>query len=85
MYLDELLEVLNDNAVITLYDASQIRIGVYDGKDTLDVVFTTYEDKEINVADFEVTDVFPDNYNKINCIGIEINIDIKEYKECIML
>ena len=74
MFLSELLEVLNDNGVIIIYDAEQKLIGTYDGKDSLDFYFSTMDGNEISVEEFEVTDIFPDKLMNINAIGIELNV-----------
>lgn len=74
MYLSELLEVLNDNSVIILYDANQKRIGTYDGKESLDIYFSTMDGEEISVEDCKIADIFPDSTLKCIAIGIELNV-----------
>ena len=35
MYLDELLELINDNSVVRIYDSKQEELGIYDGKESI--------------------------------------------------
>ena len=68
MNLEELLEVINDSAFIKVYDAEQNYIAAYDGKDSIPESFN----------DFEVNDIFNDEYHfnnrTVNAIGIEIEM-----------
>lgn len=70
MLLYELLEYINDNSVITIWDANHNCICHYDGKDSIDEFY----------GDFEVMDIFPDTCcgGRIPCIGIEIDFDDME-------
>ena len=74
MLLYELLEVINDSAFVKIYDAEQNYIASYDGKESIPESFN----------DFEVNDIFNDEYhfsNKVvNAIGIEIEMYKLDYR-----
>lgn len=63
MYLEELLEIINENSIIKLWDAKQSIIGIYDGKESIN--------EDFNYC--EITDIFSDKYQGKEAIGIEID------------
>ena len=71
MILEELLDVINDNCVIRLYDCNQNVIGMYDGKENISEEFN----------EWTVWDIFADEWT-VNgkktrtVIGIEIDYEI---------
>lgn len=82
MYLSELLEVLNDNATVVLYDSNLETIGFYEGKNTIDCYYISYDNEKIRAADFKVSAIFPVRKRDLSCIGIELEMNVKDYKEC---
>lgn len=64
MLLEELLELVNENANVEIYNAAnQDLLSCYDGKDSIDERYN----------DYEVTDVF--GTDKANTICIEIDYE----------
>lgn len=74
MLLYELLEVINESAFVKIYDGEQNYITSYDGKESIPESFN----------EFEVNDIFNDEYkfnNKtVNAIGIEIEMYKLDYR-----
>ena len=70
MYLDELLEIINESAFIKIYDAEQNYIAAYDGKESIPESFNN----------FEINDIFNDEYHFTNKIVNAIGIEIEMYK-----
>lgn len=74
MILYELLEVINDSTFVKIYDGEQNYIASYDGKESIPESFN----------EFEINDIFNDEYqfsNKIvNAIGIELEMYKLDYR-----
>lgn len=65
MYLEELLELINENTVINIWSNNQELVATYDGRESIP--------EKYNYC--EILDIFADMTSYINCIGIELNIE----------
>ena len=68
--LQDILELINENSIVIIYNEHQLRCGVYDGKECIPIEYDYCE----------VNDIFSDNWKlksgeTVSAIGIEINTE----------
>ena len=64
MELYDIIDLINDNSILMIYNEKHDLIAMYDGKESIP-----------DVMNYRlINDIFPDAYNGISAIGIELSI-----------
>lgn len=80
MTLNELMDVMNENQTVEIYDRNDGRIAIYDGRDSIPAVFSDVEVTYVQAGDemIYVHIAYDNNLNAIDYLKDRLN-DIPEF------